>query len=143
MNFIDVRLFEFIPDAQAFIHLSVTLDLPIGDPRITEVGKRGREASILQGNSIGRTRIFGDLSKFEYDKIVLEIRENLGTDKTLNYEPLFLWLEREFPNLVASSVDKTMRSIDGGPSFIKRTHTVILREVDALKFRLMFSCSSA
>ena len=112
MNFIDVRLFEFIPDAQAFIHLSMTHDLPIGDPRITDIGKRGREASILQGNSIGRTRIYGNIEKFEYQKIVLEVRENIGTDKPLNYEPLFLWLEREFPSLVASSVDKTMRSIE-------------------------------
>lgn len=143
MNFIDVRLFEFIPDAQAFIHLSMTHDLPIGDPRITEIGKRGREAGILQGNSIGRTRIYGNIEKFEYDKIVLEVRENIGTDKPLNYEPLFLWLEREFPSLVASTVDKTKRSIDGGPSFIKRTHTIILTEVDAIKFRLMFPCSSA
>jgi hypothetical protein len=143
MNFIDVRLFEFIPDAQAFIHLSTTQDLPIGDPRITELGKRGREASILQGNSIGRTRIYGNIEKFEYQKIVLEVRENIGTDKPLNYEPLFLWLEREFPSLVASSVDKTMRSTDGGPSWIKRTHTIILTDVDAMKFRLMFPCSPA
>lgn len=143
MNFTDVRLFEFIPDAQAFIHLSVTEDLQIGDPRITEISKRGRLAAITSGNATGRTRIYGDLSKFEYEKIVLEIRENLGTDRPLNYEPLFLWLEREFPGLVASSVNKTMRSIDNGSSFIKRTHTIILSEVDAIKFRLMFPCSLA
>lgn len=142
MNFTDVRLFEFIPDADAFIHLSVTIDLPIGDPRIAEMGKRGRAASILSGNSIGRTRIYGDPSKFLYDNIFLEVRENIGGDKQLDYTKVFEWLTNEFPSHTKYFTDKVIKDFEGR-AYTKRTHTITLADVDALKFRLMFSCSTS
>lgn len=142
MNFVDVLLFEFIPDAGAFIHLSVTHDLPTGDPKITEIAKRGRLAAITNGNSIGRTRIYGDPSKFAYDTIILEIRENIGSEKALNYDQAFAWLKREFPNHTSSFKDQVIKDFEGR-AYTKRRHDIILTEVDAIKFRLMFSCSAA
>ena len=138
----DVRLFEYVPDAGACIHLSITLELPIGDPKFVEIGARGRLAAIANGNSIGKTRIYGDISKFEYDRIVLEIRENIGSEDPQDYTKAFEWLAREFPAHTSTHADKVIKDFEGG-AYTKRTHTIILNEVDALKFRLMFAYSSA
>jgi hypothetical protein len=142
MNFTDVKLFEFVPDAGSFILLSTKVDLPIGDPRLADIAKRGRLAEITNGNSIGKTRIYGDPSQFRYDHIILEIRENIGSENQLDYTNVFVWLANEFPNHTASHIDKVIKDFEGG-AYTKRTHTIILNEVDALKFRLMFSYSSA
>ena len=142
MEAIDVRLFEYVPDANAFIHLSKSVDVKVGTPEHIDVAKRGRIAAITNGNAIGKTRIYGDLTLFEYEKIVLEIRENIGSENAPKYDQTFAWLNREFPSHTSSHIDKVIKDFEGG-AYTKRTHTIILTEVDAMKFRLMFPCSSA
>lgn len=137
----DVRLFEYVPDADAFIHLSVKRDVQIGSDEFKEIAKRGRLAAIINGTASGKSRIFGDIDSFESDSVVLTIKVNL-TSGANRYEKAFAWLDAEFPSRTITQRDKLIRDFSGG-SYEQIIYTITLREFDFLKFRLMFPYSSA
>ena len=140
----DVRYFEYIPEANASIRLAIKRDVLVKDEEYLAIAKRGRQASILNGTSSNRARIHGNIAEFEYDKIILTVRHIINKDDTPEVETLFAWLAKEFPSAQYAFKDKEIKSIDARQlSFIQRSYTITLTEVDAMKFRLMFPHSPA
>jgi hypothetical protein len=139
MNQLDVRLLEPIPGLPACMYLTKMVNTSIGSKEHIDVARRGREAVLK--NPTGTIKIYGDLENITFDKVILEVRQNVGFS-IVEYDAIFTWFDVEFPNHVVTSDDRELRDFNFN-QYLKRTHTYVLTGADALKFHLMFSCSHA